>query len=215
MNVTSTPRACVNTCTQCVHLTNPCTKQKVLSLTKLKGKIYKTKNNNIKKFPPQLHYIFSLSLLFLMSSSNPHRDASMQSSVLARSLPPSFLNTCSLPMSSFRCKDICSVINFLDIGFIYMSSSFVYFKKCPKCLTRGTIQRFIPLMRFILQSLVLRSFLIRLKYSFVFFFHLHLFEGICFQLSQVLVIFLFSNCFDSFLIRQFYSFHHVFSHSSL
>ena len=36
-------RMCVNTCTQCVHLTNPCTKQKVLGLTKPKGKIYKTK----------------------------------------------------------------------------------------------------------------------------------------------------------------------------
>ena len=43
------PRARVNSCTQCVHLTNPCTKQKVLSLTNPKGKIYKTKNVNIKK----------------------------------------------------------------------------------------------------------------------------------------------------------------------
>ena len=37
------PRVCVNTCTQCVHLTKPCTKPK--------GKIYKTKNDNIKKGP--------------------------------------------------------------------------------------------------------------------------------------------------------------------
>ena len=51
------PHACVNTCTQCVHLTNPCTKRKVLSLTKPKGKIYKTKKN-IKKIPPQLYYIW-------------------------------------------------------------------------------------------------------------------------------------------------------------
>ena len=43
------PSARVNTCTQCVDLTNLCTKQKVLSLTKPKGKIYKTKNDNIKK----------------------------------------------------------------------------------------------------------------------------------------------------------------------
>ena len=34
-----------------LHLTNPCTKRKVLSLTKPKGKIYKTKNDNIKKSP--------------------------------------------------------------------------------------------------------------------------------------------------------------------
>ena len=32
-----------------LHSTNPCTKWKVLSLIKLKGKIYKTKNDNIKK----------------------------------------------------------------------------------------------------------------------------------------------------------------------
>ena len=38
------PRARVNTCAQCVHLTNPCTKRKVLSLTKPKNKIYKTKS---------------------------------------------------------------------------------------------------------------------------------------------------------------------------
>ena len=41
----------VNTCTQCVHLTNPCTKRKVLSQTKPKGKIYETKNDNITKNP--------------------------------------------------------------------------------------------------------------------------------------------------------------------
>ena len=38
------PRTRVNTCTQCVHLTNPYTKQRVLNLTKPKGKIYKTKS---------------------------------------------------------------------------------------------------------------------------------------------------------------------------
>ena len=38
------PRARVNICTQCVHLTNPCSKRKDLSLTNPKGKIYKTKS---------------------------------------------------------------------------------------------------------------------------------------------------------------------------
>ena len=38
------PRVRVNNSTQCVHQTNPCTKRKVFSLTKLKGKIYKTKS---------------------------------------------------------------------------------------------------------------------------------------------------------------------------
>ena len=48
--VTSAPRLHVNICTQLTHvLTNPCTKRKVLSLSKPKDKIYKTKNDNIKK----------------------------------------------------------------------------------------------------------------------------------------------------------------------
>ena len=42
------PCACVNTCAQCVHQTNPCPNRKVLNLTKQKY-IYKTKNDNIKK----------------------------------------------------------------------------------------------------------------------------------------------------------------------
>ena len=61
----------VNTCTQCVHLTNPCTKRKVLSRTKPKGMIYKTKIDNIKKIPPQLYYItfvhvFSCEISFII-----------------------------------------------------------------------------------------------------------------------------------------------------
>ena len=56
---------------------------------------------------------------------------------------------------------------------------------------------FIPLMRFLLQSLVSRSFLIYLRYSFlIFFFFIHLFNGVCFQYSQVLIIFFFSEHFD-------------------
>ena len=42
--IVTSPRKRVNTCAQCVHLTNPCTKRKVLSRTKPKGKIYKTKS---------------------------------------------------------------------------------------------------------------------------------------------------------------------------
>ena len=42
--VTSAPRV-----REHLHSTNSCTKRKVLSLTKPKGKIYKTKNDNIKK----------------------------------------------------------------------------------------------------------------------------------------------------------------------
>ena len=49
------PRVRVNTCTQCVHLTKPCTKPKGSKLIKPKDKIYNTKNDNIKKILPQLY----------------------------------------------------------------------------------------------------------------------------------------------------------------
>ena len=42
------PHVHINTCTQCVHLTNLCTKPKV---SQPKGKIYIMKNDNIKKNP--------------------------------------------------------------------------------------------------------------------------------------------------------------------
>ena len=45
-------RARVDTSTQCMHLTNP---RKVLSLTKPKDKIYKTKIDNIKKILAELY----------------------------------------------------------------------------------------------------------------------------------------------------------------
>ena len=47
---THPPCTHVNACAQCLHLTNPCTKPKVLILTKPKGKIYKN------EIPPQLYY---------------------------------------------------------------------------------------------------------------------------------------------------------------
>ena len=43
LNDTSSPRAREHL-RSCLHLTNPCAKRKVLSLTKPKGKIYKTKS---------------------------------------------------------------------------------------------------------------------------------------------------------------------------
>ena len=56
---------------------------------------------------------------------------------------------------------------------------------------------FIPLMRFLLSSFVSNSFLVLLRYSF--FFHLCLFDGVCFQYSQEFVSFIFSECSDFFL----------------
>ena len=82
--------------------------------------------------------------------------------MLAISLPSSFLDIYSLSMSSLGCKDLCIVINifvFLSI----LSFSLVHFKNDPKYLTRSNAQLFIPLMRFLLQTFVLISFVVRLK----------------------------------------------------
>ena len=64
----------------CLHLTNPCAKRKVLSLTKPKGKIYETKSLG--------HYITLMAaviypyLLFFVYSSSSWIVASTQSSLL-------------------------------------------------------------------------------------------------------------------------------------
>ena len=63
-------------------------------------------------------------------------------------------------MWSLGFKALCIVINF----FVLWS---ICFKNGPEYLIRRTAQVFIPLMRFLLQSLVLRSFLL-LKYIFIF-----------------------------------------------
>ena len=58
---------------------------------------------------------------------------------------------------------------------------------------------FITLMRFLLCDLVLYSFLLLMRYSLLFFFHLRMFDGVCFQYSQVFVSFLFSMRSNFFL----------------
>ena len=95
-----------------------------------------------------------------------------------------------------------NVLAFLNI---FLSSILVHFKNISEYLKRRNTQLFIYLMRFLLQSLVSRSFLFCLWYSFVFFsFHFWSFDGACFQYSQALVIFLFSKHSDSFPIWQFH-----------
>ena len=107
--------------------------------------------------------VISLSLFYLIQSSSSHIDASTQSSMLVSLLPPSFLNTYSLSMSSRGFKALCFVFSFLSFGpFVEVLPSI---SNGPEYLTRGTAQMFISLMRSLLQSLVSRSFLVRLRYS--------------------------------------------------
>ena len=87
------------------------------------------------------------------------------------------------------------VIRLLVIWSIGLSSSLVHLKKGPEYLTRGSSPGFIPLIMFLLDSFVSKSFFVLLRYSFVIFylFHLHLFESVSLQGAQIFVGFLFSE----------------------
>ena len=106
--------------------------------------------------------------------------------MLARPLPPSFIETYSLSTSSLGCNTLCIVISFLVLWSICLSSSLVHLRKGPEYLTSGTAQVFIPLIRFLLLSFVSSSFLVLLRFFLNFFFHFHLFEGVILQDAQVI-----------------------------
>ena len=86
--------------------------------------------------------------------------------MLASPLPPSFLDTYCLSTSSLGCNALYMVISFLVLWSICLSSHRVHLRKGPEYLTRGTVQIFIPLMRFLLESFVSSSFVVCLRYYF-------------------------------------------------
>ena len=87
--------------------------------------------------------------------------------MLASPLPPSFLDTYSLLSQSLGCNALYTVISFLVIWPICLSSSLIHFKNGPEYLMRSTAQVFIPLIRFLLDSFVSSSFLVLQRYSFL------------------------------------------------
>ena len=64
----------------------------------------------------------------------------------------------NLSMSSLRCKALCIIISFLILLLMFLSFSFLHFKKG---------QVFISLIKFLLQNLVSSSFFVLRKYSFL------------------------------------------------
>ena len=121
-----------------------------------------------------------LSVLFLVAvislppgysiySSSFCIDASTLSSMMARPLPPSFIDTYCLSTSSLGCKALCMVISFRVLKPNWRSSSHVHFKNGPEYLTVETAQLFILLMTFLLYSLFLSSFLVSLDTLIKFF----------------------------------------------
>ena len=129
--------------------------------------------------------------------------------MLASTLPPSFL------------AYIVSLCHLYDVRLYAVSLVFLFFGLLVEVLS--SISRMVssilqgqPLIRFLLYSLVLSCFIILLRYSFLnFFFHIHLFDGVAFQYSQVFVRFLFSKHSDFILVWYSCSFHCVVSHFSL
>ena len=120
-------------------------------------------------------------LLFLMYHWNPCIDESMQSSIISSPLSP------SLDASIFSPQ-------------VYLTGVFPCpFEECFEYLPWITDLVFLLLLRFLLQCLVLRSFLVLL----IFFFHLLLFDDVCFQYSQVILL-LSKSCFFSDLAVLFF-----------
>ena len=96
-----------------------------------------------------------------------------------------------------RCKTLCIAISFLLFWSIYWSSSLVHFKNGPEYLTRC----WEPECLFLSWNSCDRVWFWEVisliwKLFFKFFPHLHLFEGVYFDYSEVLVNFLFSERFD-------------------
>ena len=112
---------------------------------------------------------------------------------LCESSSPTFLDTYNMAMSSPGCKSMCIIINCHVIWSICLSSSLVHLKHFSTIL-QGTL---------LICLFLCWDFCCRVWFSFVsgtllffVFFHLHSFNGVHFIYFQVLVIFLFSECFE-------------------
>ena len=87
--------------------------------------------------------------------------------MLVSPLPLFFLETYSLSTSCLGYNALCMVISFLVLWSICLNLSLVNLRKGPEYLTRGIAPVFIPLIMFQLESFVLSSFLILLRYYFL------------------------------------------------
>ena len=114
--------------------------------------------------------------------------------------------TYSLTVSSFGYKTLCRFINFLVLWSICLCSYIVHFKTKPEYLTKRTVHVFIILMRFLLQSLIPRRFLVLLRYSFLFqnfLLRLHIRFLVCLRLFFTNLMVIFSSCLPSFCLPSF------------
>ena len=103
-------------------------------------------------------------------------------------------------------RPLCIVISFLVFWTICQSSFLVHFKNWPVSYKKDSPSVYpfdeVPVVELGFEKFSRSSEILFLK----FFFHLSLFDGVCFQYFQVFLGFLFSEPSDSFLFWQPYSF---------
>ena len=107
-------------------------------------------------------------------------------------LPPSFLVTHNLSMSSLWCSALCIFISFLVFSSIYLSSAFFLYWECLRAFFKGNcpgVYTFYEISAAEFGNVRL-SRLSEIHFCLFFFFYPCLFDGIHFQYSLVLVIFL-------------------------
>ena len=148
-----------------------------------------------------LAVVISLSLLFLMYSLSFSIAASTQSRMQENPLLPSFLGTYRLSILSLLCKVLCIVLNFVISFLVFWSicwSSFPHpFQECSRVSYKGDSPGVYPFDKLPSAELGFEKFSRSSEVLFsYFFFHFPVFDGVRFQFSQVLVIFLFSKRSD-------------------
>ena len=100
-----------------------------------------------------------------------------------------FLDTHNLSMSFLEFKALCIVVSFLVLWSICLNSSFVHFKIGSRVSHKEGGSGVYPFHKISSIRIGFEKFFVRLRYSFLIFFifHLHLFDRVSFQYSQVFV----------------------------
>ena len=103
-----------------------------------------------------LFVLFQAAVIFLLGLFY----VDFKSWMLASPLLPSFYDTYCLSVSSMGSKTLFIVMSFLVPWSICLCPSLIHFQNGPEYLTRRTAQVFIPLLRFLILSLVSSNFLV-------------------------------------------------------
>ena len=114
---------------------------------------------------------------------------------------------CRYHLSSLKTFEF--LLAFLSACQLVELLSFFISRMVPCNLQRGTAQVLIPLMRSLMQSMVLRKMFAPLRYPFIFYFISTYLVVSVSNILKLFIIFLFSVGSESFLIWRFYCFHYM------